>query len=159
MRHAQGRSARTGRRTSDGQARFAAYAAPAGRLTEGQPLVVDVTTPAYDSYVNIDYYQLDGSVVHLVPNAAREGQSGAAALRGDDRQRGRLDRSKPFGSEMIVLLITPAPLFDTLRPESEPRADYLRAVEKRLAQIAGKYRAATDRGGFRADQTRKPRKH
>jgi hypothetical protein len=38
-----------------------------------------------------------------------------------------------------VLLITPAPLFDKPRPESESRADYLRALDTRLAQIGGKY--------------------
>jgi len=47
--------------------------------------------------------------------------------------------SKPFGSEMIVLLATPAALFDTIRPDSESRADYLRAVEKRLGEIADKF--------------------
>jgi hypothetical protein len=40
---------------------------------------------------------------------------------------------------MVVLLITPAPLFDKPRPESEPRADYLRALDTRLTQIGGKY--------------------
>jgi hypothetical protein len=47
--------------------------------------------------------------------------------------------SKPFGSELVVLLITPVPLFDTMRPESESRADYLHALQARLSQIAGKY--------------------
>lgn len=39
------------------------------RLTEGSPLIIDLMTPAFDSYVNVDYYMLDGSVVHLLPNA------------------------------------------------------------------------------------------
>ncbi|HEY2021395.1 MAG TPA: protein kinase, partial [Paraburkholderia sp.] len=47
--------------------------------------------------------------------------------------------SKPFGSEMVVLLITPVQLFDKPRQESEARADYLRALEARLTQIGGKY--------------------
>jgi hypothetical protein len=40
---------------------------------------------------------------------------------------------------MVVLLITPAPLFDAPRPESESRADYLRALDTRLKQLAAKY--------------------
>lgn len=40
---------------------------------------------------------------------------------------------------MIVLTITPASLFDALRPDSEAKTEYLRAVEKRLAALAGKY--------------------
>ena len=59
--------------------------------------------------------------------------------------------AKPFGSELIVLLITPAPLFDSLRPDSEPQGDYLRAVEKQLTQLAGKYGQRPRGGGFRAD--------
>jgi hypothetical protein len=51
--------------------------------------------------------------------------------------------AKPFGTELVVLLITPAPLFTPPRPESETRADYLHALDTRLAQIAGKY--GTDR--------------
>ena len=47
--------------------------------------------------------------------------------------------TKPFGTDLIVLLITPAPLFDGLRPESEHAADYLLAVEKQLGQMAKKY--------------------
>jgi hypothetical protein len=47
--------------------------------------------------------------------------------------------AKPFGTELVVLLITPAPLFNAPRPESEARADYLHALETRLTQITGKY--------------------
>src|SRR5205085_7837031 len=37
-------------------------------LVKGEPLVVDVTTPAYQSWLAVDYFELDGSVVHLLPN-------------------------------------------------------------------------------------------
>ena len=40
---------------------------------------------------------------------------------------------------MIVLLITPAPLFDGLRPEAERAQDYLQALDKQLARLAAKY--------------------
>ncbi|MGF6769907.1 serine/threonine protein kinase [Paraburkholderia sp. GAS199] len=109
-----------------------------GQLRDGDPLIVDVTTPGYDSYVNVDYYQLDGSVVHMVPGPrARDNQAPPhyAATIGSG---GDWVIAKPFGSEMVVLLITPAPLFDKPRPESEARADYLRALDTRLAQIAAK---------------------
>jgi eukaryotic-like serine/threonine-protein kinase len=109
------------------------------QLTEGQPLVVQITTPPYDSWVNIDYYQLDGSVVHLLPNARSKDNQAPPNYAATIGSGGDWIVSKPFGSEMIVLLVTPAALFDTIRPESEPRADYLRAVEKRLADIANKF--------------------
>jgi eukaryotic-like serine/threonine-protein kinase len=109
------------------------------QLTEGQPLVVQITTPPYDSWVNIDYYQLDGSVVHLLPNAGSKDNQAPPNYAATIGSGGDWIVSKPFGSEMIVLLATPAALFDTVRPESEPRADYLRAVEKRLVDIANKF--------------------
>ena len=109
------------------------------QLTEGQPLVVQITTPPYDSWVNIDYYQLDGSVVHLLPNARSKDNQAPPNYAATIGSGGDWIVSKPFGSEMIVLLATPAALFDTIRPESEPRADYLRAVEKRLGDIANKF--------------------
>lgn len=112
---------------------------PGGQLTEGNPLIVDVVTPAYDSYVNLDYYQLDGSVVHMVPSPRAKDNQAPPHYSATIGSAGDWIISKPFGSEMVVLLITPVALFDVPRSESEPRADYLRALEARLAQIGGKY--------------------
>jgi hypothetical protein len=115
--------------------------APGARLTEGQPLIVDVMTPGFDSYVNVDYFQLDGTVVHLVPNQRAKDNQAPPHYTATIGTMGDWVVGKPFGSELIVLLITPAPLFDTLRPDSESKADYLRAVDARLSQLAGKYGA------------------
>ncbi|MGF6899204.1 protein kinase domain-containing protein [Paraburkholderia sp. GAS348] len=112
---------------------------PGGQLSDGDPLVVDVTTPGYDSYVNLDYYQLDGSVVHMVPSPRAKDNQAPPHYAATIGSAGDWVISKPFGSEMVVLLITPAQLFDKPRPESESRADYLRALNTRLAQIAGKF--------------------
>lgn len=112
---------------------------PNGVLTEGDPLVVDVRTPGYDSYVNIDYYVLDGSVVHMVPGPRAKDNQAPAHYSATIGSGGDWVVSKPFGQELVVLLITPAPLFDTPRPESESRADYLRALDTRLKQLAAKY--------------------
>jgi len=110
-------------------------------LTQGMPLIVDITTPHYDSYVNVDYFALDGSVVHLVPsNVERDNQappSFSATVGGS----GYWLVDKPFGTEMIVLLITPAPLFDGLRPASESRSAYLAAVGQQLKQMEARYGA------------------
>jgi serine/threonine protein kinase len=110
-------------------------------LTEGDPLIVEITTPAYDSYVYVDYHVLDGHVAHLVPNQrAKENQAPAnytATIGG----LGNWVISKPFGSELVTLITTPAPLFDTMRPEIESRADYLKAVQTQLDQMSAKYGA------------------
>jgi hypothetical protein len=110
-----------------------------GLLKEGDPLVVDVSTPGFDSYVNLDYYQLDGSVVHMVPSPRAMDNQAPPHYSATIGGGGDWIISKPFGSEMVVLMITPAPLFDKPRPESEARADYLRALQARLTQLGGKY--------------------
>jgi eukaryotic-like serine/threonine-protein kinase len=116
--------------------------APNGQLNEGDPLVVDITTPGFDSYVYVDYYVLDGSVAHLVPSSREKDNQAPPNYSATIGSAGDWVIGKPFGTEMIVLLITPAPLFDTLRPDVEPRADYLSAVDQRLKQLAAKFGAA-----------------
>ncbi|HJV73630.1 MAG TPA: protein kinase [Noviherbaspirillum sp.] len=108
-------------------------------LTEGDSLILDLTTPAYDSYVNVDYYSFDGSVVHMVPSPRLQANQAPANYSATIGGLGNWVVAKPFGTDLIVLLVTPVPLFSGLRPESESTAGYLRAVEKQLGQIAAKY--------------------
>lgn len=37
------------------------------QLVEGDPLVVSITTPPFEAYATVDYFALDGSVLHMVP--------------------------------------------------------------------------------------------
>ncbi|WP_322028735.1 serine/threonine protein kinase [Paraburkholderia sp. J76] len=114
---------------------------PDAQLTQGMPLVVDITTPHYDSYVNVDYFALDGSVVHLVPSNVERDNQAPADFSATVGGSGYWLVDKPFGTEMIVLLITPAPLFDSLRPASESRSAYLAAVGQQLKQMEARYGA------------------
>ncbi|WP_042886708.1 serine/threonine-protein kinase [Cupriavidus necator] len=109
------------------------------QLTEGKPLVLDLRTPAQDSYVYVDYFAADGKVAHMVPSArvpAHQAPPGHTATIGDS---GDWIVSGPFGTELVVLLTTPAPLFEGRRTEVESRQDYVRALEKPLAQMAHTY--------------------
>lgn len=109
------------------------------QLIEGDSLIMNITTPGYDAYVNIDYYVLDGSVVHLVPSPRAKANQAPSNYTATIGSPGSWVVSKPFGSELIALLITPVPLFDNIRPEHESRAAYLQAIEKQLKEIAAKY--------------------
>ncbi|WP_232834288.1 serine/threonine protein kinase [Rhodoferax ferrireducens] len=109
------------------------------KLIEGDSLIMNITTPGYDSYVNIDYYVLDGSVVHLVPSPRAKANQAPSNYTATIGSPGSWVVSKPFGSELIALLITPVPLFDNIRPEHESRAAYLQAIEQRLKEIVAKY--------------------
>ncbi len=110
-----------------------------GELTEGEALIVDIRTPAYASYAYVDYFVLDGSVAHLVPNVRARANQAPANYAAAIGSLGNWVVSAPFGSELIVLLLTPAPLFEPPRPEVESRAEYLRLAEKQLAQLAAKH--------------------
>ncbi|MBC8747307.1 MULTISPECIES: serine/threonine-protein kinase [Paraburkholderia] len=114
---------------------------PSGLLTENDSLVVDLKAPPFDSFATVDYYQLDGHVVHMVPSHLwpdnQMQPNGGPYTIGSNA--GDWIVAKPFGSEMVVLVITPVPLFDKLRPQSEARDHYLRALETRLKQIGGQY--------------------
>ncbi|MEN8762967.1 MAG: serine/threonine-protein kinase [Thiogranum sp.] len=110
----------------------------ANELVEGEPLVVEIKTPSYESYVNVDYYSLDGGVVHMIPGPrARNNQAPPdyAATIGD---LGEWIVSEPFGEEMVAVLMTPEPLFEQLREEYENKTEYLAAVQEQLERIARK---------------------
>ncbi|MFL6636579.1 MAG: protein kinase domain-containing protein [Massilia sp.] len=108
---------------------------PDARLTEGDSLMVDVTTPAAESYIMVDYYALDGSVTHLLPNARARDNRAPPNYTATVGSLGEWGIGKPFGAELVVLMTTPAPLFDGLRPVSEPAAAYLADVARRLERI------------------------
>jgi len=106
------------------------------QLSEGDPLVIQITTPAFKGYAYVDYFVKDGGVVHLVPSVwSRQNQTpaGYAATIGG---LGNWVIGKPFGTELIALVVAPEPLFDGLRPEPESREDYLKALKSRLDEIA-----------------------
>ena len=116
-------------------------------FTEGDALVVRITTPDYESYVNIDYFSLDGGVVHMVPGPrARDNQAPAnyTATIGD---LGEWTIAEPFGTEMVTVVLTPQPLFETPRDEYETDSEYLAAVREQLDRItkkSGKDKVAVD---------------
>jgi len=108
-------------------------------LVEGESVILDITTPAYDSHVYVDYFSFDGSVLHMVPSPrvrANQAPPNYAATVGNP---GNWIVAKPFGTDLIVLVTTPVPLFDGMRPEAETASEYLQAMEKQLKQIAAKH--------------------
>jgi len=110
-----------------------------GQLVEGTPLVLDINTPPHDTYVYVDYFVVDGKVAHLVPSALVQGNQAPPNYSATIGDGGDWVISKPFGTELVVLLTTPAPLLASRRQEFESRQDYLRAIEAPLAQMASKY--------------------
>lgn len=116
-------------------------------IVAGQPLVVNITTPGYESYVNVDYYSLDGNVVHMLPSSRASNNQAPANYKATLGDLGEWRISEPFGKEMVVLLVTPRPLFNIHRAEYESDSAYLAAVNEqleRMAKEAGKDKVAAD---------------
>jgi hypothetical protein len=124
-------------------------------LKEGDTLMVDVTTPGYQSWVTVDYFVLGGTVVHLLPNAAERENLAPPRYTATIGNLGNWMIGAPFGTEMLVLLATPVPLFDTLRPDSEAAPDYLRVLESQLARIGKAHGAGAIGVDFLQITTRK----
>jgi hypothetical protein len=105
------------------------------QFTEGDPLIVKITTPPYRSYVSLDYYSLDGAVVHMVPGPRIQGNQAPPGYTATIGDLGEWTIAKPFGTELVAVLTTPKPLFDEPRKEVEKGADYLEALRQRLEQL------------------------
>jgi len=113
----------------------------------GEDLDVRVQTlTRFDSFVYVDYYSADGTVVHLFPSSQeamqRLGRSQALTV---NQINGRpLEIQAPFGIELVTVVASTTPLFLTLRAGSEDVEGYVDALRWALAQEgAGTIRTAT----------------
>jgi predicted Ser/Thr protein kinase len=111
-------------------------------LKEGDTLMVDITTPNYQSYVAVDYFVLGGTVVHLLPNSVERETLAPPRYTATVGNLGNWMIAAPFGTEMLVLLATPEPLFDGQRPDSEAGPAYLAALDSQLGRISKSHGAA-----------------
>ncbi|MET2830921.1 DUF4384 domain-containing protein [Mesorhizobium shangrilense] len=104
-------------------------------LYPGRLLDVTVRTPGHFSYVYISYIQANQTVVHLVqPNGAEGQTEPGRELRFGDGQQGRpkFTISSPLGREMIVVVTSRSPLFETKLPTIQDARDYLSLLRKAL---------------------------
>lgn len=109
-----------------------------GIYVENENLVVDLKLPDFESYVYVDYYSIDGGVLHMLPNEAYPENLGSANIDvtlGDDDSVRSWTIAAPYGTEMVVVMTSPEPLFETQRNEVEFASSYLPDLHKRLEQI------------------------
>ncbi|MDP9931435.1 DotU family type IV/VI secretion system protein [Variovorax paradoxus] len=122
-----------------------APAAKDGQLREGDTVSVQVAAPNHDSYLWVDYYTVDGSVMHL--NA---GQVATRLRAGEKLDLGRDVPSSwlvgpPFGRVLITVLSSPTPFNETAdRPPFELASAYLLRLREALAANKGGDRLIAD---------------
>ena len=110
---------------------------PDGGYREGDFIEFRLVAPEYDGYLYLDYYQIDGNVVHILP-----GPEGAVAVpRGTQLVVGTPESGvqyeilPPFGRELLVLMASPKPLFDEPRREFEYAPLYLEELRDGIERV------------------------
>lgn len=119
---------------------------PTRTFREGEHLVVEVTAGREDrGHLYVAYMDSTGTFVHMIPNPLRAANAvmpgqrvvlGAAAGADDPGLR-HYEITPPHGRGLILTLLSRRPLFDSPRPEIEPAADYLGALDAQLAKLRG----------------------
>ena len=102
------------------------------RFVKDEKLIVKLIQASHDGYLYVDYYTVEGEVVHILPNSrdTHSGQIIPASQQFDvghlgEQGDGWITIEPPFGQELITVVATSKPIYTGLRPDSEPAKDYL----------------------------------
>ncbi|PCJ07755.1 MAG: hypothetical protein COB16_10025 [Rhodobacteraceae bacterium] len=108
--------------------------------TGGDRLFFDLTAPDYAAYVYVDYFDADGAVLHLSPNAAvplsltpAQSRLRVGAKTAEDSGL-QITVGPPYGQEIAVAFAASHPLYQGLRPISEEAATYLIWLSERVTE-------------------------
>ncbi|NNE52599.1 MAG: DUF4384 domain-containing protein [Sulfitobacter sp.] len=118
------------------------------RYSDGQPLVLDLQGADYDAYLYVDYFDAAGSVLHLMPNeytpmertpAETSRQIGSERALKPGEPGLFLRVGPPYGQEIAVAFAASAPLYEGVRPLTEPAGPYLGWLEERVAEARAQH--------------------
>jgi len=109
---------------------------PTTALRGGDPLKIQVRSPAQISYLYVSYIQADGSVVHLVqpsglvpqPTLPRQ----TLTFGGGEQGKPKFTIGPPFGREMIIAIASRSPLFDRELSAQQTEREYLSELRRAL---------------------------
>lgn len=113
----------------------------AGAQREGTPLQVRIKgRTTYPMDLRIDYFMLDGNVLHMWPNPdmpdARIKPDETLLFNKRDARGTAFEVTAPFGTEFIAVIATPKPLgLGAMRPLVEDGAGYVAAVKAAIAKL------------------------
>ena len=119
----------------------APHVATLGRtpLLAGDLLRFDVTMPDWLGHLYVAYFMKSGEVAHLVPSATHPAR---AVVRLGEPRAGfpGWEVSEPYGTDLLVAVVSEAPLFGASRPLVETQEAYLAALGEALrsARQAGR---------------------
>ena len=108
---------------------------------EGERVIIRMKSYDFPAYVYVDFFDIDGNVLHLRPNQwepLQYYQPGANITIGDDangQPAVRLIVRPPFGRELAVAYASSEPLYEGLREAREPAEPYLAFLRERIAAL------------------------
>lgn len=104
------------------------------RFIEGERVMVKLQQANFDGYLYVDYYTVDGTVLHLYPNR-REPESGRLVVSAEQflvGEKAPWEIGPPFGQELITVIASPVPLYTSERPEIEQASVYVPRLREML---------------------------
>ena len=110
------------------------------QLRENDPIKLEVRGPAYPINLRIDYFTLDGQVLHLTPDrsgpAPKLAPSATRLFWQSANGQPWSAGGEPFGTELICAIATATPVDLGSRAQVEQAADYLRDLRRVLSQTS-----------------------
>ncbi len=111
----------------------------------GSPLLLDITGPAFDGYLYVDYFSSTGEVLHLFPNNRDPINLRPARnsfFLGKPPMRGCWVLAGDTGEQLVTAVFSAMPMFPAARPENEDATVYLSALSQALANGSPHQQAA-----------------
>jgi serine/threonine-protein kinase len=105
-------------------------------LKNDEPIIPHLVTPATTSYLTVDYFSSDGTVLHIFPRSKDRIKAFAPSSKASFGLPGYHDTfpvSPPFGTDVLVAIATQRPLFARPRPDDDDLKDYMASLRKALA--------------------------
>lgn len=95
------------------------------RFIEGEPIIVKMINANQDGYLYVDYWSVEGGVLHLFPNPVEENWRFSPGEQHNVGEAQTWEVGAPFGQELITIVSSPVPLYEGQREQVEQARDYL----------------------------------
>jgi hypothetical protein len=121
-----------------------------GTYRQGQRVAMAAKASAeFDGYLYVDYFDREGNVIHLRPGLHSDGHSLKADAWVDLGGRAYIV-CPPFGTDLVIAISTPRPIFERERPIVESAAPYLSALHARLQEMGSENQGMRPASGYAA---------
>ena len=111
------------------------------KLKGGEYLAIEITAPRFASYLYVTYLQAGGEAVHLQRPFWLDAplEPGTRLTLGIDKTKTRFKIQKPYGKEMIMVIASEHPLFETRQSIIEEERQYLTAFRRAILGLEKAY--------------------